>query len=49
MQVDVCDGTVKLTGPVYSRLEREAVLGAARGTSGVRNVEDHLTVERGGA
>lgn len=49
IQDDVCDGTVKLTGAVYSRLGREAVLGAAPGTSGVGNVEDHLTVERSGA
>jgi osmotically-inducible protein OsmY len=48
IQVDVYDGTVRLSGPVHSRLEREAVLGAARGTPGVRNVEDRLTVERRG-
>ncbi|HEY6033939.1 MAG TPA: BON domain-containing protein [Kofleriaceae bacterium] len=34
--------TVVLEGTVGSWLERRAVLGAARGTPGVRRVEDHL-------
>ena len=32
IQVEVSDGTVSLIGPVHSRREREAVLGAARAT-----------------
>ncbi len=40
--IDVRDGTVELRGPVESWAEREAILGAARYTPGVRKVEDHL-------
>ena len=39
------DGTVTLTGTVRSWAEKEAVLGAARGTHGVRIVADHLRLE----
>ena len=40
--VVVHDGVVTLTGPVHSWGERRAVVGAARGTAGVRAVEDEL-------
>jgi osmotically-inducible protein OsmY len=43
--VAVEDGQVTLTGTVHSWAEKEAVLGAARGTHGVRRVADHLRVE----
>ncbi len=45
IQVAVEDGTVTLSGTVHSPAEREAVLGAARYTHGVRTVEDHVRVE----
>jgi osmotically-inducible protein OsmY len=45
IQVTVHDGTVTLTGPVRSWLERQAVLGAARFSPGVYKVEDHLRLE----
>jgi osmotically-inducible protein OsmY len=38
----VRDGEVDLRGPVESWAEREAILGAARYTPGVKKVEDHL-------
>jgi osmotically-inducible protein OsmY len=44
IRVEVADGTVSLTGPVHSWAEREAVLGAARYTRGVRELQDHLLV-----
>jgi len=34
-----------LSGIVHSWAERRAVIGAAKGTFGVRNVEDHLRIE----
>lgn len=43
--LDVQSGRVSLTGIVHSWAEREAVVGAARGTRGVRDVEDHLRIE----
>jgi osmotically-inducible protein OsmY len=43
--VDVHDGRVDLTGVVHSWAEKLAVMRAARSTSGVRSVEDHLRVE----
>jgi osmotically-inducible protein OsmY len=42
IDIDVRNGIVTLTGPVQSWAEREAVLGAARYTQGVRQVEDRL-------
>jgi osmotically-inducible protein OsmY len=45
IHVTVDDGTVTLMGTVHSPAEREAVLGAARFTHGVRRVEDHLRIE----
>lgn len=38
------DGTVQVFGTVQSIFEKEAVLGAVRGTRGVRDVADHLLV-----
>jgi osmotically-inducible protein OsmY len=37
--------TVNVTGVVHTWQEKEAVLGAVRGTRGVREVADHLRVE----
>ncbi len=42
--VTVQGGTATLTGTVHSWAEKEAVLGAARGTHGVQIVADHLRV-----
>jgi osmotically-inducible protein OsmY len=39
------DGTVEVRGIVHTWRERRAVLGAVRGTRGVRAVEDHLRVQ----
>jgi len=39
------DGNVKVSGTVRSWAERETVIGAARGTPGVRSVEDKLRIE----
>jgi osmotically-inducible protein OsmY len=44
--IDVRDDTVVLSGKVASWSEREAVIGAAKGTSGVRRIEDQLQIER---
>jgi osmotically-inducible protein OsmY len=46
IQITVRDGTVELRGPVQSWAEREAVLGAARYTPGVKIVDDHLHFEQ---
>jgi osmotically-inducible protein OsmY len=43
--ISVHEGTVTLSGTVHSWTEKEAVLGAARGTHGVRIVADHLRLE----
>lgn len=45
IDVMVEDGRAVLGGIVGSRAERDAVLGAARGTAGVRAVDDHLRIE----
>jgi len=45
IQLDVRDGRVTLSGSVRSWAERMAAVGAARGTPGVRQVEDQLKVE----
>lgn len=42
---EVQDGGVKVFGTVRSWAEREAVIGAAKGTPGVRSVEDKLQIE----
>lgn len=44
IQVTVHDGTVRLSGHVHSWQEKQAVLGAARSTGGVRKVEDALQI-----
>jgi osmotically-inducible protein OsmY len=43
--LDVQDGRVILSGVVHSWTEKETVLGAARGTPGVRTVDDRLRIE----
>ena len=43
--VDVEEGRVSLSGVVHSWAERNAVIGAARGTPGVRDIDDHLRIE----
>jgi osmotically-inducible protein OsmY len=43
--VIVENGRALLDGVVGSRAERDAIVGAARGTAGVRAVEDHLRIE----
>jgi osmotically-inducible protein OsmY len=42
---EVHDGDVKVSGTVRSWAERDAVIGAAKGTPGVRRVEDTLRIE----
>jgi osmotically-inducible protein OsmY len=44
INMEIHDGRVKLSGTVHSWAERDAVIGAARGTRGVRNVEDQLSI-----
>ena len=44
IDLTVQDDRVSLSGVVHSWTEREAVVGAAKGTRGVRNVEDHLRI-----
>jgi osmotically-inducible protein OsmY len=44
VEVDVDGDTVVLTGNVASWTERRAVVGAARGTPGVRRVDDRLQI-----
>jgi osmotically-inducible protein OsmY len=39
------DGTVTVTGIVHTWQEKQAVLGAVRGTRGVRSISDHLSIE----
>lgn len=43
--LEVHDGGVKIFGTVRSWAERAAVIGAAKGTPGVRSVEDKLEIE----
>jgi osmotically-inducible protein OsmY len=43
--VDMHDGEVKVFGTVHSWAEKEAVVGAAKGTPGVRRVDDRLRIE----
>jgi osmotically-inducible protein OsmY len=42
---EVDEGDVKVFGTVRSWAEREAVIGAAKGTPGVRSVQDKLRIE----
>jgi osmotically-inducible protein OsmY len=43
--LEVRDGRVTLSGSVHSWAEKRAVIGAAKGTPGVRTVDDHLRVD----
>src|SRR5688572_30137255 len=43
--IDINEGRVHLTGAVHSISEREAVLGAAKASPGVRAVVNHLRIE----
>jgi osmotically-inducible protein OsmY len=45
INLDVHDGKVILSGVVHSWAERQSVLAAAKGTRGVRNVDDRLSLE----
>lgn len=45
VQLELRDGRVNVTGTVGSWAEKMAILGAARGTTGVRGVDDHLRIE----
>lgn len=45
LQVSVHDGAVTLIGSVRSLAEKRAVMGAARGTPGVKAVHDHLVID----
>jgi osmotically-inducible protein OsmY len=45
IELHVDDGTVSVSGPVHTLHEKAAVLGAVRGTRGVRDVTDHLLVD----
>jgi osmotically-inducible protein OsmY len=45
IQLDVHDGRVTLSGSVRTWAERQAAVGAARGTPGVREVDDRLKLE----
>jgi osmotically-inducible protein OsmY len=45
VRITVQNGTVTLSGPVHSWAEREAVLGTARCTPGVRAVDDQLRID----
>ena len=44
LRLTVQDGTVSVSGVVDSWTEKQAVLGAIRGTRGVQDVDDHLTL-----
>ena len=44
IDLDVKDGRVSVSGIVHSWAERAAVIGAAKGTRGVREVDDHLHI-----
>ena len=45
MELDVSEGQVVLRGVVRSVREREAVLGALKGTCGVRTIEHTIRVD----
>jgi osmotically-inducible protein OsmY len=45
IKLEVQDGRVTLSGIVHSWAEKEAVIGAVKGTHGVRNVDDRLRIE----
>ncbi len=43
--LSVREGVVELSGKVRSWAEKQAVLGATKGTKGVRFIDDHLSIE----
>lgn len=45
ISLDIRDGRVILNGAVSTWAERQAVIGAVRGTPGVQTVEDHLRTD----
>jgi osmotically-inducible protein OsmY len=45
VQIDVHDGTVRLTGPVHSWRERRAIVDSVSHAPGVRSVEDRLRID----
>ena len=45
LELDISDGRVTVSGVVHSWAERQAVVGAVRGTPGVRDVSDRLHIE----
>lgn len=45
IQFEIHDGRVQLSGTVHSWAERDAVVGAAKGSRGVRSVEDRLRIQ----
>jgi osmotically-inducible protein OsmY len=45
LRFDIQDGRVKVFGTVQSWAEKQAVIGAAKGTPGVREVDDMLRIE----
>lgn len=45
INLDVHDGKVILSGVVRSWAERQSIVGAAKGTRGIRSVDDRLLVE----
>ena len=44
VRLEVADGNVILSGDVPSWIERNAIVGAVRGTAGVRSVDDQLDI-----
>jgi osmotically-inducible protein OsmY len=45
IDIRVVDGTVRLSGPVRSRGEKQAILCTVRHAPGVRAIEDRLRIE----
>jgi len=45
VEISVADGKVILTGQVPSWAERNAVVGAVRGTPGVRRIDNQLRIQ----
>lgn len=45
IEIEIAGDTVALTGAVGSWPERIAVIGAAKGTPGVKRIDDHLWIE----
>ncbi len=47
IDVDTRDGVVSLSGPVKSQTEKDTAVRIARGTDGVKDVQDNLVVQSG--